>query len=140
MKKLVTVFCASVIALFGANVHVYKSPACGCCTKWGEHMEKNGFTIAYENIDYLYGLKQKMQLPLELASCHTAVVKGYIVEGHVPSDAVKKLLRQKPKDALGIAVAGMPLGSPGMEYGDKKDAYEVIIFYKNGTQKVFASY
>jgi hypothetical protein len=103
-------------------------------------MEKNGFTITYENVEYLYGLKQKIQLPLELASCHTAVVEGYIVEGHVPSDAVKKLLRLKPKDALGIAVAGMPLGSPGMEYGDKKDAYDVIVFYKNGTQKVFASY
>lgn len=140
MKKIILALCFSTLSLFAANIEVYKSPTCGCCTKWGDHMIQNGFTVNYHKVDYLYAFKQKVGLPQELSSCHTAIVDRYIVEGHVPSSAVNKLLKEKPKNAKGIAVAGMPLGSPGMEYGDKKESFDVIIFFKDGTQKVYASY
>ncbi|MGM0534199.1 MAG: DUF411 domain-containing protein [Campylobacterota bacterium] len=140
MKKITLALMVCAVSLFAAEVKVYKSPTCGCCSKWGDHMQAKGFKVAYENVQNLHGVKQKMGVPGQLSSCHSAVVEGYIVEGHVPADAVKKLLDQKPKNAKGIAVAGMPLGSPGMEYGGKKESFDVIIFYKDGTQEVFATY
>lgn len=121
-------------------LHMYKSPSCGCCGLWGGHMEKNGFTLKETKTNNLYEVKIKAKVPLELASCHTAFVEGYIIEGHVPAEAVKELLAKKPEGIIGIAVPGMPLGSPGMEQGDVKDDYDVIAFDTKGNQTLFKSY
>lgn len=103
-------------------------------------MEKNGFTLKETRTNNLYEVKIKAKVPLELASCHTAFVEGYIIEGHVPAEAVKELLAKRPEGIIGIAVPGMPLGSPGMEQGDVKDDYDVIAFDAKGNQTLFKSY
>jgi hypothetical protein len=116
---------------------VYKSPTCGCCGKWIDHMKAAGFQVKVVDMDDLTEIKQASGVPMKLRTCHTAVVSGYAVEGHVPADVVKKLLAEKPA-ATGIAVPGMPIGSPGMEVGNQKDAYEVILFDKSGKTSVYA--
>jgi hypothetical protein len=118
-------------------VTVYKSPTCGCCAKWVEHIKKAGFTVTVKDVPNVGEVKLANGVPPELASCHTALVGGYVVEGHVPADVVQKLLREKTAVA-GIAVAGMPMGSPAME-GSYSENYNVIAFEKGGTQRVFAS-
>lgn len=116
---------------------VYKSATCGCCKTWMQHMAANGFTVRGVDVDDLNSMKNMSGVPARLRTCHTALVGGYVVEGHVPADLVKKLLAEKPKVA-GIAVPGMPIGSPGMEQGDQKDAYEVLLFDKAGKTTVYA--
>lgn len=120
---------------------VYKSPTCQCCSKWIEHMTSNG--IALTPVDMQRGnlnrLKSRLGLKPEQASCHTATIDGYVVEGHVPAADVKRLLAERP-DAIGLTVPGMPLGSPGMEAGDRKDPYEVLLIKKDGSTEVFARY
>lgn len=105
---------------------VYRDPTCGCCHKWVEHMRSNGFTVSVKDGVQLKALKAKLGVPEELASCHTGEIAGYVIEGHVPADAVKRLLAEKPK-ARGLAVAGMPIGSPGME-GPDPEIYDVMLF------------
>lgn len=105
---------------------VYRDPTCGCCHKWVEHMRSNGFSVAVKDGVQLKALKAKLGVPGELASCHTGEIAGYVIEGHVPADAVKRLLAEKPK-ARGLAVAGMPIGSPGMEGADP-EIYDVMLF------------
>jgi hypothetical protein len=103
-------------------------------------MRENGFTVKLEDADDFAAVKEQRGVPAELQSCHTAIVDGYVVEGHVPADDVKRMLAERPK-IVGIAVAGMPVGSPGMEVeGAQPEAYEVIAFDKDGTQSVYASY
>ena len=119
-------------------VTVYKSPTCGCCTKWVDHLEQAGFTVNVLDLQDVMPTKQKMGVPRDLSSCHTAIVDGYVVEGHVPADVVKQLLKDRP-NATGISVPGMPIGSPGMEQGDRKDPYDVVLFTKDGTRSVYAS-
>lgn len=121
------------------EVMVYKSPTCGCCSKWVEHLEENGFTVKTTDQADVSPVKRKVGLPGNLASCHTGIVDGYVVEGHVPAEAVKKMLREKP-DIVGIAVPGMPIGSPGMEQGDRVDSYDVIAFERDGKTSVYASF
>jgi hypothetical protein len=121
------------------KVTVYKSPACGCCVKWVEHMRAAGFEVAVSDMQDVSPVKERLGVGPSLASCHTAEVGGYAVEGHIPADDVKRLLKEKPKVA-GIAVPGMPLGSPGMEVGSRKDPYQVLAFAKDGTTQVFASH
>jgi hypothetical protein len=116
---------------------VYKSPTCGCCAKWVEHVKKAGFPVTVKDVPNVGEVKVANGVPPELASCHTALVGGYVVEGHVPADVIQKLLKEKPSVA-GIAVAGMPMGSPGME-GSASDHYDVVAFDKTGKQHVFAS-
>lgn len=116
---------------------VYKSPTCGCCGKWIDHMKAAGFQVKVVDMDDLTEIKQASGVPMKLRTCHTAVVSGYAIEGHVPADVVKKLLAEKPA-ATGIAVPGMPIGSPGMEVGNQKDSYEVILFDKTGKTSVYA--
>jgi hypothetical protein len=118
-------------------VAVYKSATCGCCAKWNDHMRTNGFTVNSTDLPDVAAVKDKHGIPAPLRSCHTAVVGGYVVEGHVPADVVKKLLRERP-DVVGIAVPGMPSGSPGME-GSRVDSYNIVAFDKNGGTKVYAS-
>lgn len=120
---------------------VYKSASCGCCTLWVEHAQAAGFTVRTVNTDDLNSVKREMGIPPRLASCHTVMVGGYVVEGHVPADDVKRLLREKPK-VRGLAVPGMPIGSPGMEQGPPSgyERYDVLTFDATGATKVFATH
>jgi hypothetical protein len=118
---------------------VYKSPTCGCCGKWITHMEENGFKVNPIDVIEMNIVKAKYGIHRNLASCHTAVVDGYFVEGHVPADDVKRLLSEKP-DVLGLSVPGMPVGSPGMEMGDRVDRYSVLAIDKEGNTQIFNQY
>ena len=118
-------------------VTVYKSPTCGCCAKWTDLLRTSGFDVTVNEAPDVSPIKDKYGVPAALRSCHTALVGGYVVEGHVPADVIKKLLRERP-NAVGIAVPGMPMGSPGME-GSAKDAYNVMLFDKAGKTTVYAS-
>lgn len=115
---------------------VYKDPSCGCCTKWVEHVRANGFTVATRDLSDLTEVKKTFGVPDALSACHTATVGAYVVEGHVPADLIHRMLRDKPKIA-GLAVAGMPSGSPGME-GGAKEPYDVLAFQHNGSTSVYA--
>jgi hypothetical protein len=117
-------------------VAVYKSPTCGCCSLWVDHMRQNGFTVKTQDVEDVAQVKTTYGVPAALGSCHTAVVGGFVVEGHVPADAVKRLLREKPKVA-GIAVPGMPVGSPGMEMGSRKDPYAIMAFDRTGKYEIY---
>ena|SRR6516164_11329973 len=119
------------------SVTVYKSPTCGCCSKWIEHMRANGFVVASYDVEDIAAIKSKHGVPAQAASCHTALVDGYVVEGHVPADVVKRMLRERPK-VSGIATPGMPMGSPGMEVpSGTKEAYAILAFDASGKQTVF---
>ena len=119
------------VATHAMVMKVYKSPTCGCCQKWVEHVKAAGFSPQVEDMASVTPVKDRSNVPAGLRSCHTALVGGYVVEGHVPVETVQRLLREKPNIA-GIAVPGMPVGSPGMEMGDRKDAYEVVAFTADG--------
>ena len=121
----------------GALVKVYKSPSCGCCSAWVEHLRKAGFAVAVANLDDVTPVARKLGVPDDLRSCHTGVVGGYFVEGHVPAADIAKLLRDKPR-ARGIAVPGMPMGSPGMEAGGRVQPYETVLVGKDGRRRRFA--
>jgi hypothetical protein len=112
-------------------IEVFKTPTCGCCSKWVEHLKVNGFSATVKDVRSTAEYRRRFGVPERLASCHTAVVGGYAVEGHVPAQAIRRLLKQRP-EAKGIAVPGMPIGSPGMEQGDKRDAYSVLLFDSSG--------
>jgi len=118
---------------------VHRDPACGCCGGWVEHVKSAGFSITEIEAANLAPLKTRLGVPVELSSCHTAEIGGYVIEGHVPADAIKRLLAEKPQ-AKGLAVGGMPTGSPGMEVeGSPPDTYDVVLFSADG-QRVFARY
>ncbi len=119
-------------------VQVYKSPTCGCCSKWVAHLEANGFKVEATDVNDMSLIKRSYGIPGVLASCHTAVVGDYLVEGHVPAEDIIQLLKQKPA-IKGIAVPGMPIGSPGME-GSNPEAYDVVSFKANGETEVFSSH
>ena len=118
-------------------ITVYKTPTCGCCKEWVKHMETNGFAVTVHDLENLDETKKSMGVPEELQSCHTGISGKYVVEGHVPADLVHKVLKEKPA-ILGLAVPGMPRGSPGMEMG-RKDPFDVIAFEKSGKTRVYAS-
>lgn len=125
-----------VLAMAAAPViEVFKSEFCGCCSAWVEHLKANGFATRVKNVENPSDYRQRAGIPEELGSCHTAMVQGYAIEGHVPAGDIKRLLAQKPK-AKGLAVPGMPLGSPGME-GPRKDPYDVILVQADGKTRVF---
>lgn len=126
-------------AAHAATMTVYKSPSCGCCAKWVEHAERHGFTVKVVPTADMMALKQRLGVPDEAISCHTSKVGNYIVEGHVPAADIKRLLAQKPK-ALGIAVAGMPMGSPGMEQGGHRQPFPTLLIKADGTTSVFAQH
>jgi hypothetical protein len=123
------------------SAEIWHNPTCGCCIDWVDHLEENGFTpsINSSTPGELAAVKQKLGIPDKLASCHTAEIGGYAVEGHVPASDIKRLLEEQP-DAVGLAVPGMPIGSPGMEYGDVKEPYDVLLVKKDGSTEVFASH
>jgi hypothetical protein len=124
----------------GPLVEVFKTPTCGCCSQWVEHMRANGFTVRANDLNDLTDIKKSRGVPDQVQSCHTAVVNGYVVEGHVPAADVHRMLKEKPAIA-GIAVGGMPIGSPGMESPYvKAQPYNVMSFDKAGTTRVFAKH
>lgn len=118
------------------EIVVYKSPTCGCCTKWEEHLRQAGFEVVSHKVDNINGVKAQQGVPDSLWSCHTAVVNGYVVEGHVPASSIKKLLKEKPANVAGLSVPGMPIGSPGME-GPNPENYDVLTFTKAGQTNVW---
>ncbi|MDH4191368.1 MAG: DUF411 domain-containing protein [Betaproteobacteria bacterium] len=124
-------------AQFAQRVVVYKSPACGCCGEWVKHMEASGFQIDSRNLDDVSPIKRRYGVPESLASCHTAVIAGYAIEGHVPAADIKRLLRERPK-VKGLAVPGMVTGSPGMEQGPAQP-YATIAFGDRGN-RIFAQH
>jgi hypothetical protein len=121
------------------KVDVYKDPTCGCCANWVAHLRKNGFAAHSADVADMSAVKAKYNVPAALRSCHTAVVGGYVIEGHVPAADVKRLLTMRPPDVVGLAVPGMPVGSPGME-GANPQAYQVLAFDKGGRSRIFATY
>ena len=143
---VLTVFISSLIsfaflqkASAEAEMTVYKSPTCGCCGKWITHMEENGFKVKAVDVIEMNVVKQKYGITQNLASCHTAIIDGYFIEGHVPASDVKRLLSEKT-DSKGLTVPGMPIGSPGMEMGDRVDAYQVLSVNDDGSIDVFNQY
>jgi hypothetical protein len=135
---LLVVAALSPSAQVATPIAVYKSPTCGCCGKWVEHMRAAGFNPKVTDLPNVSTVKQSMGVPSHLQSCHTSSIEGYAIEGHVPADVIRQLLKEKPK-IVGIAVPGMPIGSPGMEQGSQKDKYDIVAFAKDGSQKVYAS-
>jgi hypothetical protein len=117
-------------------IKVYKTPTCGCCKAWVEHLEQNGFKVEVVDMPDLSAVKTKYGVRPEMQACHTAVVNNYVVEGHVPADVILKMINEKPAIA-GIAVPGMPMGSPGME-GGAKESYAVMSFDSTGKSAVYA--
>jgi hypothetical protein len=115
---------------------VYKSPTCGCCTKWVEHMRQSGFAVETHDTEAVDSVKDQSSVPMAARSCHTGLVGGYAIEGHVPADVVRRLLREHPTDIAGLAVPGMVTGSPGME-GPYPEHYQVIAFTKDGRTSVY---
>ena len=119
------------------SVVVYKDPNCGCCKSWVEHLRKHGFEVVAKDTADMTAIKRTGRVPEALHSCHTAFVNGFVIEGHVPAADIQRLLAEKPRVA-GIAVPGMPIGSPGMEMGSRVDRYDVIAFNRDGSTRVFA--
>lgn len=119
-------------------VEVFKSPYCGCCTEWVEHLRQNGFAVTTRDVDDVPAARKKLGMPEHLGSCHTARVGHYIVEGHVPAADIQRLLKDKPK-ALGLAVPGMPPGSPGME-SPRPQPYQTLLVQPDGGTRVFAQH
>ena len=120
-------------------IEVYRSPSCGCCSKWIAHLKENQFDVKDHVTNDVQAIKDKYGVPENMASCHTALVNGYVVEGHVPAADIRKLLKLKPA-VIGISVPGMPVGTPGMEMGGRKDPYKVVSFDKDKKYQVFSSY
>lgn len=147
MPVLAALFTAAVIlvppamadtraAVKAVVIVVYKDPDCGCCKNWIEHLRKHGFKVTSHDSRDMASIKSNFGVKSDLQSCHTAMVGGYVIEGHVSASDIQRLLKERPKIA-GLAVPGMPMGSPGME-GPSSEKYEVIAFAKNGTTKVFS--
>ncbi|OOG46390.1 DUF411 domain-containing protein [Polaromonas sp. A23] len=123
------------------QVEVWKDPGCGCCKDWVAHMEANGFDVKVHDSGNT-AARKRLGVPDKLGSCHTALVGGYAIEGHVPAREVHRLLKERPA-AVGLSVPGMPVGSPGMDgkiYGDRKDPYDVVLISRNGSTRVYQSY
>ncbi|MFU8789231.1 MAG: DUF411 domain-containing protein [Methylobacter sp.] len=121
------------------DIVVHRSPTCTCCGKWIDHLQKNNFKVQDIVTDDVQAVKDKYGITEQLASCHTAIVDGYVVEGHVPADDIKKMLASKP-NSVGLTVPGMVTGSPGMEMGAKKDPYQVVSFDRDSHVEVVNSY
>jgi hypothetical protein len=131
-------FQPSAVAL-AQEIEVFKSESCGCCGLWIEHIREHGFTVVPKDkaLGELARIKMAAGLKPEIQSCHTGKVEGYVIEGHVPADDIRRLLAEKP-DAIGLSVPGMPIGSPGMEAGDHREPYEVLLVKRDGSTSVFA--
>jgi len=121
------------------DIKVYRSPTCQCCHKWIEHLEQNQFNVIDMLTPNMATIKDAVNLPKPMTSCHTAIIDGYIIEGHVPASDIRRLLADKPEIA-GLSVPQMPVGTPGMEMGERKDNFIVFQFDKQDTYSVFSQY
>lgn len=132
---------ACVVSASELTIEVWKTATCGCCKAWIEHVEQNGFSAKSKDVaaGQLANIKAQAGLSPDLQSCHTAKVGGYVIEGHVPASDIRRLLSERP-DAIGLTVPGMPIGSPGMEAGDEKVPYEVLLVRRDGSTEVFSRY
>jgi len=119
-------------------LQVYKTPTCGCCGKWVDHLRENGFTVEVETVNSTRAIQDSAGVPRELRSCHTAVAGDYFVEGHVPADVIEQLFAEQPDDVAGIAVPGMPMGSPGME-APNPETYDIIAVGSDGKFRRYAT-
>ena len=139
MRKLIT---TALFLLLGLNLHaqniMFKNPGCMCCDRWVEHMQMNGMSIEIVQSQNMSQIRNELGVPKEARGCHTSIIDGIIVECHVPADLVHKVLKERPEGMIGIAVPGMPMGSPGME-GPYKDEYAVVVFDSNGKIHFFKS-
>ncbi|WP_254054752.1 MULTISPECIES: DUF411 domain-containing protein [Pseudophaeobacter] len=135
------VYTSPTVAQGTQRMHVLKDPSCGCCGVWINIMRFSGFDISVQEAsnEGLFLNKLKSGITEELASCHTALIDGYLIEGHVPAADVKRLLLERP-NALGLSVPGMPWGAPGMGPESERDAYDVLLFQKDGTSEIFSQY
>lgn len=122
-----------------ALITVWKNPDCGCCKEWIAHLQKNGFEVLAKDVPDTAPIRQKLGLPAKFGACHTAQMGAYVLEGHVPAQEVRRLLREQPR-AVGLAVPGMPVGSPGMEVGKRQDPYDVLLVLADGSSRVYQSY
>lgn len=140
LKAAIVGILSANLAVAAANpvIQVYKSESCGCCSEWVKHLEKNGFTVKAQNVANPSDYRTKFGMPDELGSCHTGLIEGYALEGHVPAKEIKRLIAEKPK-AKGLAVPAMPLGSPGME-GPRNDPYDVLLVKADGNYSVYKHY
>ena len=120
-------------------INVYKSPVCGCCRAWVDHLRASGLQVAVHELEDVGSVARKAGVPDTVRSCHTALVDGYFVEGHVPATDIKRLVAEEP-EAVGLSVPGMPVGSPGMEQGGEFEPYDVLLIKKGGATEVFASH
>ena len=127
---------AASLVFAAESVTVFKSPYCGCCEKWVEHLRKNGFQVTTKDVSDVPATRRQLGMPDQYGSCHTAKVGNYIVEGHVPASDIQRLLKERPT-ALGLAVPSMPPGSPGME-SDRPLPYQTLLVQRGGATKVFA--
>ncbi len=128
---------ACIESAAAATIEVVKSPYCGCCTQWVDYLRRSGFEVRVVEAEDVTPTARRLGVPDDLRSCHTATIEGYAIEGHVPVEDIRRLLAERPA-AAGIAVPGMPIGSPGMEQGDRRQPYETILFRRDGRRTVFA--
>jgi len=121
------------------KITVYKSRFCGCCKNWSRYLGERGFIVTEKPVEHLGPLKKKFGIPRRFSACHTATAGGYVIEGHVPLEDIKRLLHERP-DIRGLAVRGMPKGAPGMEGAAKKGAFKVMAIRKDGTSFVYSTH
>jgi hypothetical protein len=126
-------------AIVEETMTVYKTPWCGCCTLWAEQAIDAGFDVEMHDVESLHPMKEELGVPPAMGSCHTAKIAGYFIEGHVPFDDIRRLLNERP-DARGLTVPGMPIGSPGMEQGNRRQAYDVYLVDDQGHASVYNHY
>lgn len=140
-KKILTALAPLALLACGqaaaATVEVVKSPYCGCCTQWVEHLREHGFEVKVTETEDVAPVADRLGVPADLRSCHTASAAGYAIEGHIPASDVRKLLQERPQ-AAGLAVPGMPIGSPGMEQGGRTQPFATMLFRQDGQRTVFA--
>jgi len=140
LSSLLLLACSITTPVSAAEVTMYKDPDCGCCGAWAKHLQSEGFTVVQKISDDMGRVKAEHGVPAQLASCHTAIVDGYIIEGHVPADDIKRLLKERPAVA-GLTAPGMPMKSPGMQApGLAPKGYDILSFDKQGNSKLFHSY
>ena len=135
MAPLALIACAQ--AASAATIHVMKTPWCGCCTLWVDHLRAAGFEVRVTEAEDLTPAARRLGVPDALRSCHTATIEGYAIEGHVPAADIRRLLAERPA-AAGLAVPGMPAGSPGMDQGGRRQPYATILFTRDGRRIIFA--
>ncbi len=126
------------LAAMAQTVTVHKTPWCGCCAHWVDHLRENGFEVEVHETENMTPIREQLGVPQELTSCHTGIVEGYVLEGHVPAHEVHRLLAERP-DATGLSVPGMPMGSPGMETSGMPDTYNVVLFSETSAE-TYATY